>query len=121
MEEWIWPILEDMQSSERVARFAALWAGIIGVFSLIAGVLSGHYAIAAILGVLYATAAWRTARWSFGWSVTGFVLCVLQTIIAVIALPLLWSIIMPFAVLALMNGVRATIALRRFSEQKAAV
>lgn len=121
MEDWIWPLIDDVESARRLARFGALWAGITGVISLIAGVLSGHYAIAAISFLLYATAAWRMSQWSFAWSVVGLSLCVLQTLMTLIALPILWSIIMPFALFALLNGMRATGALRRLPEEERAV
>jgi hypothetical protein len=41
----------------------------------------------------------------------------LQTLLVVIVVPLLWPIAVPFAFLALMNGVRATSALRTFAQQ----
>jgi hypothetical protein len=119
MGEWIWPIVEDAPSAKETARYAAAWAAILCGLSTLASVLVGLNPIGLVICLLYGFAAWRIWKESQAWAILAFSLCILQTILVVVRLPLMWAIAMPFAFLALMNGVRATSALRNFADQRA--
>lgn len=113
MGEWIWPVVDDPESAREVTRFAAVWAAILCGLSALTAFLGGLNLVMTIIAILYGIAVWRIRNESLPWSVTAFVLCILQFILVVLTLPLLWSIAMPFAFLALLGGVRATNALQK--------
>ena len=112
--DWIWPVIDDADSARQAAHFAAMWSLILAWFSFFFGMFSGH--VTASLGFMaaYGIATWYLFRNSYKWALIAFALCVTQTLLALISMPLLWSIMMPFAFLALMNGVRGTRVLQRF-------
>ncbi|HET9836730.1 MAG TPA: hypothetical protein VFR84_00755 [Candidatus Angelobacter sp.] len=118
MAELIWPIVDDVESATEAAHYAGAWSGILAGLNLLAAFAAGLYppsllAVCAIFGI----GAWRIWEGSEGWAVTAFALCVVETIAVLLRMPLMWGIAMPFAFLALMNGVRATTALGRFARQ----
>jgi hypothetical protein len=118
MGDWIWPIVEDVPSARETARYAAAWAAMLCGLSTLAVLLAGLNPIAGAICVLYGIAAWRIWKESQPWAILAFALCILQSIPVLISLPLMWAIAMPFAFLALMNGVRATSALRNLADQR---
>jgi hypothetical protein len=79
--------------------------------------LGGNYPIE-FVGVAYGVAAWRIWQASRLWAIAAFVLCILQTISAIVNLAVIWAMLMPFAFIALMNGVRGTVALQQLAEGK---
>jgi uncharacterized membrane protein len=116
MGAWVWPVVEDAESAREAAHLAAVWTMILAGLNVLAGVLTGLNVIVALVCVIYGVAAWRVWRGSHPWAIAAFVLCILQAILVVISLPLIWGIFMPFAFLALMNGVRGTASLQRLTE-----
>jgi hypothetical protein len=114
--DFVWPILEDIDSARDAARYAAAWTVVLCALWVLATALSGFALIANLICVLYGFAAWHIWHGSTVWSIIAFSLCILQTLLVLISLPLLWSIITPFAFLGLMNGIRATAAMERLSK-----
>jgi len=117
MGEWIWPVVDDQASAKDTARYAAAWTAILCGLSTLASLLVGLNPIGLVICLLYGFAAWRIWKESQAWAILAFSLCILQAILVVISLPLLWAIAMPFAFLALMNGIRATFALQNLRAQ----
>jgi len=117
MGEWIWPVVDDQASAKDTARYAAAWTAILCGLSTLASLLVGLNPIGLVICLLYGFAAWRIWKESQAWAILAFSLCILQAILVVISLPLMWAIAMPFAFLALMNGIRATFALQNLRAQ----
>src|SRR6476469_10141118 len=117
MGEWIWPVVDDQASAKDTARYSAAWTAILCGLSTLASLLVGLNPIGLVICLLYGFAAWRIWKESQAWAILAFSLCILQAILVVISLPLMWAIAMPFAFLALMNGIRATFALQNLRAQ----
>jgi len=65
---------------------------------------------------IYGVAAWRLFYGSLAWAMAAFVLCALETLVVLITLPVVWSVVMPFAFVALINGVRGAVAMQKYPE-----
>src|SRR5262249_46988612 len=117
MGEFVWPVIEDKKSARDAASAAASWASLLALLNLgIATLLFGGNWIVELVGVAYGVAAWRIWQGSRLWAIAAFLLCILQTISAIVNLAVIWAMLMPFAFIALMNGVRGTAALQRLGE-----
>jgi hypothetical protein len=117
MGEWIRPVVEDVTSAKETALYAAVWAAILCGLTTLSILSAGLNPLGVVICLLYGVAAWQIWKGSQAWAILAFAICVLQTLLVVIVVPLLWPIAVPFAFLALMNGVRATSALRTFAQQ----
>lgn len=104
---WIWPIMEDMETARESTHLAAVWAGILALLSVIGALLSRNPTIYGFVALCYLIVAWRVWCGSLPWAVVGSALCILDTVLSLMTLPLL-SFVMPFALLATINGLRAT-------------
>jgi len=119
----IWPVIDDEDSAREVIRLAATYAGVLCMFTILANLLSAAFERdlrlgAFVLPAFWAVCAWRIWNGSRPWAITAFVACSLLAVLTLLSLPLLWSVVMPFAFLGLMHGVRATSALRRFADER---
>src|SRR5262249_37444875 len=99
------------------ASAAASWACLLALVNLAAGtlLLGGNYLIE-FVGFAYGVAAWRIWKGSRLWAIAALVLCIVQTISVIVNLAVIWAMLMPFAFIALMNGVRGTAALHQLAE-----
>jgi hypothetical protein len=70
-----------------------------------------------IICIIFGVGAWRIWVGSQGWAIAAFATCIFEMILVLVLLPIMWGIVMPFAFLALMNGVRATTAIKRLTVQ----
>jgi hypothetical protein len=116
--EWLWPVLEDADSAREATRLAAIWAVILAVLSLGICVLAPPTLLGGFICTVYGVAAWRIWKGSRAWAVAAFVLCVTQGILVLLSLPIIWGLIMPFAFVALMNGVRATATMQKIADNQ---
>jgi len=114
----VWPFVEDIESARETAHTAAIWSGVLTGFNLLTGVLAGLSIFVLVVCLVYGIAAWRIYQGSRAWAVTAFVLFVFQALLVLFRLPLIWSVLTPFAFLALMNGVRATSSLEKLEEKE---
>ncbi len=112
MSELIWPVVDDYDSAQQTSRYGAAWAWVLGGLACIAAIVSGN-SLLFLFSVFYPITGWGIWRGSVAASIIAFVLCILQTIAVFISLPLLWSIVMPFAFLGIMNGVRGAVSMQK--------
>jgi hypothetical protein len=80
---------------------------------MIAGLTTGHV-ISYLPVLIYAVAIWRIWRGSQAWAIAALVLCVLQGILTLLTLPVIWALVIPFALIGLVKGVRGTAVLSSF-------
>jgi hypothetical protein len=98
MGDFVWPVVDDAESAPAAAHFAAVWAIVLACLNLIVGMLLFHWSVVlGFAGVTYGLAAWRIWEGSYPWAIAAFVLCILQTALVLINLPVLWAVLMPFA------------------------
>lgn len=112
MSELIWPVVDDYDSARQTSRYGAAWAWVLGGLTCIAAILAGNL-LFCLFSLFYAATGWGIWKGSVAASIVAFVLCVLQTIAIVISLPLMWAVVMPFAFLGLMNGVRGVVSMQK--------
>jgi hypothetical protein len=123
MGVWLWPVIDDEASAREVARLAAVYAVIICTLSLFAGLLMTASAKDSngsvfALPIFWAICAWRIWNGSRAWAIAAFVVYLPMAILTITSLSLLWCIVLPFAFMGLVHGVRATSALRRFADER---
>jgi hypothetical protein len=106
--------LDELEAARGAAHLAAVWAGILGAFSVIAG-LAGGNVLFYIPAFFYGVAVWRIWRGSRAWAIVALVFCVLQGILTLMTLPILWAVVIPLALIGLMNGIRGTAVLSRLA------
>jgi hypothetical protein len=112
VSELIWPVVDDYESAHQTSRYGAGWAWVLGGLACIVAILTGNL-LFYLFSVVYAVTGWGLWRGAVAASIVAFVLCIVQTIAVVISLPLMWAIVMPFAFLGLMNGVRGAVSMQK--------
>jgi hypothetical protein len=104
-------------------RLAATYAAILCLLSTFTCVLlflffGKHLNLVAYGSpIFWAVSAW-VWKGSRIWSIAAFTVYVPLAILAVVSWSVLWCVVLPFAFLGLMHGVRAASALRRFENAR---
>lgn len=114
MSELVWPIVDDMESAKDAAHYAAAWSGVLFGMNVLGG---GLHLIPLTICAIFGVGAWRIWSGSQAWAIAVFSTCICEFILVLLLMPIMWGIVMPFAFLALMNGVRATTAMERLTIQ----
>lgn len=69
-------------------------------------------------GVAYLIVAWRTARMSRGWSLFGFCLFAIDSILLAAAIPITMNATRLLLIIVMLNGVRGCFAYHRFRRSR---
>jgi hypothetical protein len=109
-------LLDELEAARGAAHLAAVWAGILGALSVVASLITGNV-LFYVPAFCYGVAAWRVWRGSRPWAIVALVFCILQGILTLIQLPVIWAVLMPFALIWLVKGVRATALLSRLANE----
>jgi len=120
---WLWPVIDDEASAREVCHLAATCAAILAMVTLLAVMLSAALDrdfrfVILILPAFWALCAWRIWNGSRAWAIAAFTVYLPLAILTVMSLSLLWSIVLPFAFMGLVHGLRATRALQKFADQR---
>jgi hypothetical protein len=124
MANWAWPEITDEESAREAAHKAGGWAAAVaGLTALLALIsLTGSVSLFGITpwslldSVLFGVVAWRVWCGSRPWAVTGLSLYCLEILFSVITHPPGVGILTFIVLLALINGVRGTFALHKYTE-----
>jgi hypothetical protein len=126
MANWAWPEIIDEDSARDAAHLAGGWAGVVAGFTTLFAVLSifggisvmGIGPLSLIDAALFAVVAWQTWRGSRAFAVGGVGLYSLGVVYNVATHPPGVGILTIIIMLALINGVRGTLGLHKFVEQR---
>jgi hypothetical protein len=124
MANWAWPEIIDEDSARSAAHTAGGWAAavaglttllaIISIFSSVS--LLGINAYSLVDAALFGVVAWRVWCGSRGWAIAGLALYGLEVVYAVVTHPPGVGILTIIVLLALINGVRGTFALHKYTQ-----
>jgi hypothetical protein len=105
--DFLWPVLEDLDSVKDALRYAAVISAVLCGYDLLFFGLSPF-----VVGicVVYAFAAWRIWKGSPVFAITAFAILCLQS-------PRTFVVLLLFAFVGLMNGVRAAIVFERLQHE----
>jgi hypothetical protein len=126
MANWAWPEIVDEDSARSAAHYAGGWAAAVAGFTAVLALISmassstslkiGPSALldAALFGVV----AWRVWCGSRAWAVAGLTLYCLEIAYNVATNPPGVGILTIIVVLALINGVRGTFTLHKYTAER---
>jgi len=105
--DFLWPVLEDIDAVKDALRYAAVISAVLCGYDLLFFGLS-PFVIA--ICIVYAFAAWRIRAGSPAFAIVAFAILCLQS-------PRTFVVLLLFAFVGLMNGVRAAIVFERLQQE----
>jgi hypothetical protein len=107
--DFLWPVLEDIESAKDALRYAAVISAVLCGYDLLFFHLSP---VVMAICLVYAFAAWRIWKGSPAFAIAAFAILCLQS-------PRTFVVLLLFAFVGLMNGVRAAMAFERLQQDAA--
>lgn len=105
--DFLWPVLEDVDSVKDALRYAAVVSAVLCGYDLL---FFGLSPFVVAICIVYAFAAWRIWVGSPAFAIAAFAILCLQS-------PRTFVVLLLFAFVGLMNGVRAAIAFERIRQE----